>query len=64
MPDNNQTALVLSLGSSPLISMRVPRPTQDSATMLATDFIRVGGGKAANVALAALRLGTPAHLFG
>jgi ribokinase len=56
---------VLSLGSINLdVQVRAPHWPTESETVLAGDFLCAGGGKAANVALLAARLGTPSQLFG
>ncbi len=57
--------VILSLGSvNADFQVRVPRPLQAGETLLATDFVRLGGGKAANVAFLAHRLGHKASLLG
>jgi ribokinase len=59
------TPVVLSLGSvNADFHMRVDRAVEAGGTQLAHDFIRLGGGKAANVAFLACRLGVPARLLG
>jgi ribokinase len=56
---------VLSVGSINLdIQVRAERFPQESETLLAHDCLCAGGGKGANVALLAARLGSPARLFG
>lgn len=61
----NHDAVLLSLGSvNADFQVRVSRRPQVSETLLGTDFERFAGGKAANVALCAQRLGVPARLFG
>ncbi len=56
---------ILSLGSvNADFQVRTPRPLAAGETLLATDFVRLGGGKAANVAFLAHRLGHPATLLG
>ena len=55
---------ILSLGSiNADFQMRVERRPEVSETVLAHDFVRLGGGKAANVAFLARRLGCDARLF-
>jgi ribokinase len=57
--------VVFSLGSiNADFAMRVACPPAPGEMRLATDFARFGGGKAANVAFLARRLGVPARLFG
>jgi ribokinase len=57
--------LVLSLGSiNADFQMRIDRRPELSETLLARDFMRLGGGKAANVAYLARRLGRDAVLLG
>jgi len=57
--------LLLSLGSiNADFQVRVPESPGTSETLLATDFARLGGGKAANVAFLARKLGHPALLLG
>ena len=57
--------LVLSLGSiNADFQMRADRRPEVSETLLARDFVRLGGGKAANVAFLARRLGREAVLLG
>ncbi len=56
---------ILSLGSiNADFQVRTPRPLAAGETLLATDFVRLGGGKAANVAFLAHRLGHRAMLLG
>ncbi|RKF12650.1 ribokinase [Roseovarius spongiae] len=57
--------LVLSLGSiNADFQMRIDRRPEVSETLIARDFQRLGGGKAANVAYLARRLGRDAVLLG
>lgn len=57
--------LVLSLGSiNADFQIRIDRRPEVSETLLARDFLRLGGGKAANVAFLARRLGCEAVLLG
>ena len=59
------SGLVLSLGSiNADFQVRVERRPEVSETLLGKDFKRLGGGKAANVAFFARRLGVDARLFG
>lgn len=56
---------ILSLGSiNADFQVRTARPLQAGETLLGTNFTRLGGGKAANVAFLARRLGHPATLLG
>jgi ribokinase len=56
---------LLSLGSiNADFHLRIARPLGSQALLLAHDFARLPGGKAANVALLAQRLGHAARLFG
>jgi ribokinase len=57
--------VVFSLGSiNADFEMRVASSPAPGAMLIATDFARFGGGKAANVAFLARRLGVAARLFG
>lgn len=57
--------LILSLGSiNADFQFRVPEPSGTGKTLPATGFARLGGGKAANVAFLARKLGHPALLLG
>jgi ribokinase len=57
--------LVFSLGSiNADFQVRVPRQPTVSETLLAHEFARFAGGKAANVAVLVHQLGTPVRLFG
>lgn len=57
--------VMLSVGSvNADFQLRVPRPLQAGETLLGTDFVRLGGGKAANRAFLAHRLSHPAWLLG
>ena len=57
--------VLLSLGSiNADFEVRVDEPLAEGLTLMAHDFARVGGGKAANVALLARRLGHRAVLIG
>lgn len=56
---------IISLGSvNADFQVRVPRPPDGPGTVVATDLLRTSGGKAANVAVLARRLGTEAVLLG
>jgi ribokinase len=56
---------LLSLGSiNADFQARVERPVDEAETLRATRFSRLGGGKGANVAVLARRLGVPAWLLG
>lgn len=56
---------VLSLGSVNVdVQVRAERPPEAGETLLATEFLLQGGGKAANVAVTARRLGARARVFG
>ncbi len=56
---------LLSLGSiNADFQVRLERPVGSSETLPAHDFTRLSGGKAANRAFLARRLGVPAHLLG
>lgn len=58
------TGRVLSLGSVNVdFQVRIERWPEPGETLLGRDFIRIGGGKAANVAWLAQRLGADAALF-
>ncbi|HVL77644.1 MAG TPA: PfkB family carbohydrate kinase [Noviherbaspirillum sp.] len=55
---------VLALGSiNADFQMRVARRPEISETLIGKDFLRLGGGKSANVALIARRLGLPSLLL-
>jgi ribokinase len=55
---------ILSLGSiNADFQMRTKRQPEVSETLLASDFAKLGGGKAANVAYLATKLGLRAQLF-
>lgn len=57
--------IILALGSiNADFQMRLDRPLESATTLLAHDLQRLGGGKAANVAYLARRLGHGARLFG
>lgn len=59
-----RNALILSLGSiNADFQVRTKRRPEISETLMASDFLRLGGGKAANVAYLARRLGVKACLF-
>lgn len=59
------TGQVLCLGSiNADFQMRVPRRPEVSETLVGHDYLRLGGGKAANVAFLCARLGVRAALFG
>ncbi|HWT72254.1 MAG TPA: ribokinase [Oxalicibacterium sp.] len=54
----------MSLGSiNADFQMRTKRQPEVSETLLASDFVRLGGGKAANIAYLARKLGKQAQLF-
>ena len=56
---------IVSLGSiNADFQMRIDRRPEVSETLIARDFVRLGGGKAANVAFLARRLGHDAVLIG
>lgn len=56
--------IILSLGSvNADFQVRVDQQPGSTTTMLAHDFVRLSGGKAANVAYLAQRLGIPASLI-
>jgi ribokinase len=56
---------VISLGSiNADFQVRAERWSEAGEDLIATDFLRCGGGKAANVAYAAHRLGAPVMLIG
>ncbi|AKT38398.1 PfkB family carbohydrate kinase [Chondromyces crocatus] len=56
---------ILSLGSiNADFQVRVDEPLESGRTLIASDFSRPGGGKTANVAFLARRLGVPACLLG
>lgn len=56
--------VLLSLGSvNADFQVRVPEAPDTGRTLPATDFVRLGGGKAANVAFLARKLGHPARLL-
>lgn len=56
--------VILSLGSvNADFQVRTQHPLEAGETLLASDFVRLGGGKAANVAFLAHRLGCPAILL-
>lgn len=58
------TAVVIALGSvNADFQVRVERRPEPSETLLATDFKRFSGGKSANVAFLASKLGLQAHLY-
>ncbi len=62
--NSSSVPVLLSLGSlNADFQLRTPRPLQAGETLLGTDFVRLGGGKAANRAFLAHRLGHPAHLL-
>lgn len=57
--------VVLAVGSiNADFELRVPQPPRPGRTQLGADLLRTSGGKAANVAVLAARLGVPARLFG
>ncbi|KAA2213418.1 ribokinase [Teichococcus oryzae] len=57
--------ILLSLGSiNADFQLRTDAPPEAGRTVMGCDFVRLGGGKAANVALLARRLGHPAELIG
>lgn len=56
---------LLAVGSINMdVQVRTDRWPDEGETLLARDFLMTGGGKAANVAFLARRLGRPARLFG
>lgn len=56
---------LLAVGSINMdVQVRTDRWPDPGETLLARDFLMTGGGKAANVAFLARRLGRPARLFG
>lgn len=56
--------VILSLGSANVdFQVRVDRPPEIGETLLGHDFVRLSGGKAANVAFLARRLGVGARLL-
>jgi ribokinase len=56
---------ILSLGSiNADFELRVERPPEGPGTLLAHDLLRTSGGKAANAAVLARRLGAEARLLG
>lgn len=60
-----QPAILLALGSINLdLQVRADRWPEAGESMLTSDMLRVGGGKAANRAVLARRLGAPARLIG
>lgn len=62
MPD---TPCVLSLGSiNADFQVRVDRRPEPGETLIGRDFVQLSGGKAANVAYLARRLGVPSRLIG
>ncbi|HJU20681.1 MAG TPA: PfkB family carbohydrate kinase [Stellaceae bacterium] len=57
--------VLYSLGSiNADFQVRIDRPPDTGQTLVGADFVRLGGGKAANVALLAQRLGAQARLLG
>lgn len=59
------TPRILSIGSvNADFQMKVRQPVEEGHVVLGTDFLRASGGKAANVAYQARRLGHEAWLFG
>lgn len=61
----HSSPLILSLGSiNADFQMRTDRRPHPDETLLARDFVRLGGGKAANVAFLAARLGHEVRLIG
>lgn len=65
MADRSRSGIVFSLGSvNADFQVRVERRPEVSETLLASDFRRFGGGKAANVAYFTRRLGHEVRLFG
>jgi len=64
-PGQDSTPVLLSLGSiNADFQARLERPLKDVETQRASAFSRLSGGKAANVACLAARLGAPACLLG
>ena len=65
MPDSPRAALLLSIGSiNPDFQLRVAAAPERGAMSSGRDLVRLPGGKAANVALFARRLGQPSLLLG
>lgn len=65
MENRDRVPVLLSLGSiNADFQVRVERRPEISETLVATGFLRLGGGKAANVAFLARKLGIDARLFG
>jgi ribokinase len=63
-PSAGNIGRILSLGSiNADFQVRTDRRPEISETVLAHDFVRLGGGKAANVALLACKCGVPSQLF-
>lgn len=61
----SQGPVILSLGSiNADFQVRIDAPLQNGETVMSRDFVRLSGGKAANVALLARRLGLDAVLIG
>lgn len=59
-----ETADIISLGSvNADFQVRIDRRPAESETLLGRDFVRLGGGKAANVALIARKLGREVRLL-
>lgn len=57
--------VILSLGSiNADFQVRIDAPLETGATLMSRDFVRLSGGKAANVALLARRVGLDAILIG
>ena len=60
----HETADIISLGSvNADFQVRIDRRPAESETLLGRDFVRLGGGKAANVALIARKLGRSVRLL-
>ncbi|AHM58370.1 sugar kinase [Flammeovirgaceae bacterium 311] len=65
MSENNIKGIILSLGSvNADFQVRIDQKPGETTTMLAHDFKRFSGGKAANVAFIARRLGVAAAVLG
>ena len=63
--NHGRNSRLLSLGSiNADFQMRVERRPEPGETLIASDFVRLAGGKAANVALLAARLGRAAFIAG
>lgn len=64
MPKSKAKGIILSLGSvNADFQVRVDQKPGETTTMLARDFRRFSGGKAANVAFLAAKIGVPAAII-